>query len=420
MPAGQARPCKRDPRLDGSRRRLDERDDVVDVGERDGQSFEDVGPVAGPREIVNGAASDDFAPMADERLEHVLERHELRLAVLQGHHVHAEHRFHRRLREEIIEHDLGDFAALELDDQPHAVLVGLIADLGDAVDELAPHQVGDALGEARLVDLERQLGDDDGLALALADVFEVRARPDGQAAAARAVGRCDLLRAIDDAGGREIGARNVLHQAGERQRRIVQQRDAAVDDFSEIVRRDVGRHAHRDARLSIDEQIRHARRQHRRLGLRLVVVGGEIDRSLFDVREQLVRDPRHAHFGVAHCRRRIAVHRTEIALAVDEHVAHRKRLRHAHHRVVHGGVAVRMVFADHVADDTSGLLVGLVVVVAELTHCIEHTAMHGLQTVTYVGQRTPDDHAHRVVEIRLPHLVFEIDGGDFAGGFSHL
>jgi hypothetical protein len=33
--------------------------------------------------------------------------------------------------------------------------------------------------------------------------------------------------------------------------------------------------------------------------------------------------------------------------------------------------------------------------------------MDWLQTIEHVGQRTADDHAHSVVEIRTPHLVFE-------------
>ena len=36
--------------------------------------------------------------------------------------------------------------------------------------------------------------------------------------------------------------------------------------------------------------------------------------------------------------------------------------------------------------------------------------MHRLQTVADVGQRAADDHAHGVIEIRPPHLVFDIDG----------
>ncbi len=81
----------------------------------------------------------------------------------------------------------------------------------------------------------------------------------------------------------------MLHQAGERQRRIIQQRQAGVYDLGQIVRRDVGGHADRDTRLPIDEQIRDARGQHGGLVLRLVVVRIEIDGLFLDVRQQLVR-----------------------------------------------------------------------------------------------------------------------------------
>ena len=48
-------------------------------------------------------------------------------------------------------------------------------------------------------------------------------------------------------------------------------------------------------------------------------MGNEVDGFLVDVGEQLVRDPGHAHFGVAHRRGRIAVDGAEVALAVDQH-----------------------------------------------------------------------------------------------------
>ena len=67
-----------------------------------------------------------------------------------------------------------------------------------------------------------------------------------------------------------------------------------------------------------------------------------------------------ARLGVAHRRRRIAVHRAEIALPVDQRQAHREVLRHAHQRVVDRLVAVRVVFTHHVADDARRLAVGLV------------------------------------------------------------
>ena len=67
-----------------------------------------------------------------------------RLAVDQRHHVHAEAVLQLRQLEEVVEDDLGDFAALQLDHHAHARLVGLVAQVGDAFELLLAHQLADA------------------------------------------------------------------------------------------------------------------------------------------------------------------------------------------------------------------------------------------------------------------------------------
>ena len=124
--------------------------------------------------------------------------------------------------------------------------------------------------------------------------------------------------AADGAAGREIRALHELHQVIERDVRIVDLRADAVDDFAEIVRRNVGRHADGDAGAAVDEQIRECARENGRLGSRLVVVRDEIDRVLVHVVHERGAEMRHARFGVTHGRRRIAFDGTEIALAVDQ------------------------------------------------------------------------------------------------------
>ena len=91
-------------------------------------------------------------------------------------------------------------------------------------------------------------------------------------AAAGLIGAADAGAAEDDAAGREVRARHDLHQLVDGDRRIVDQRDPGVDHLAEIVRRDVGRHADRDAARAVDQQVRETRRQHRRLALGAVVV----------------------------------------------------------------------------------------------------------------------------------------------------
>ena len=83
-----------------------------------------------------------------------------------------------------------------------------------------------------------------------------------------------------------------------------------------------------------------------------VVVGAEVYGFFVDVGQQFVGDARHADFGITHGCGVVAVYRAEVALAVYQHIAHGEVLRHAHDGVVYGDVAVRVVFTNHIADNT--------------------------------------------------------------------
>src|SRR2546427_5797454 len=74
-----------------------------------------------------------------------------------------------------------------------------------------------------------------------------------------------------------------------------------------------------------------------------------------------------------------------------------------------------MELAHAVADAASRLLVAAVRGQAEQLHRVEHAAVDGLEAVANVGQRASDDDGHRVVEVRLPHLLFD-RGVDLAVG----
>src|SRR5512135_1599569 len=68
---------------------------------------------------------------------------------------------------------------------------------------------------------------------------------------------------------------------------------------------------------------------------------------------------------------------------------------------------MRMIFTDHVADDARGFLVRLAVLVPQFVHGEEDAALHGFQAIADVGKRPPYNHAHRVVEVTLAHLVLD-------------
>ena len=106
-------------------------------------------PLARLAQLEHGAAGDDLAPVHEEELEELLEVQETRLVVDQRDHVHAEAVLQLRQLEEIVQHDVGDFAALELDDEAHALLVALVAQVRDAVELLVVDELADALQHLR-------------------------------------------------------------------------------------------------------------------------------------------------------------------------------------------------------------------------------------------------------------------------------
>ena len=200
-----------------------------------------------------------------------------------------------------------------------------------------------------------------------------------------------------------------LHDFLERRVRLFDQHHRGVDDFAQVVRRDVGGHADGDAARAIHQQIRNFRRQHDGLFARLVEVRDEIHRLFFEIGENFLGDFREARFGVPHRRGRIAVHRAVISLPVDQRVAHVEGLRQAHERRINDGLAVRVVIARSVAADFRALAVAAIRREAQVVHRHQDAPLHGLQAVAHVGNRARHDHAHRVIEVRLLHLGLNFD-----------
>jgi hypothetical protein len=170
-------------------------------------------------------------------------------------------------------------------------------------------------------------------------------------------------------------------------------------DFAQVVRRDFGGHADGDARSAVQQHDRQACRHQLRLGHRAVVVGDEIHRAAIDLAQQQVGEGRQAAFRVAHRRRAVAVARTEVALAVDQRIAQREVLRHAHHGVIDAGIAVRVILADHVADHARALDVLGAGGKPHLVHRMQDAALHRLEAVLDLRQGARPHHAHGIGEV---------------------
>ena len=181
----------------------DERDHRIDVRQRDREPLQDVRPLSRLSKLEDGPPRHHLAPVAHERLDHLPDAEQPGLPVDQRDEVDAEHRLHRGELVQVVQHDLGVLAAPQLDDDPHAVLVGLVAQGRDALDALLLHELRDLLQQPRLVDLVRKLADDDSFAGTALDRFEAGPRADVDPPAPGAVRLVDPGRSIDDSRGRE-------------------------------------------------------------------------------------------------------------------------------------------------------------------------------------------------------------------------
>ena len=390
--------------------------------ERDPQAVENVRARFGLAQLEFDAAADHLAAEVDEELDDVDQAEHPRAPRHDRQRDDAEGLLQLGVLVEIVQHHLADFAALQLDDDAHAVAIRLVAQVGDAVDRLFAHQLRDALEQAGLVQLIRDLVDDDLLAIAFLRRLDFRLRADLDRAAAGEERFVDAAPPDDLPAGGEVGTRDqpdqflelLLARVGRRigtaHQRVLDEPDHAVDHLAEVVRRDVGGHAHRDAGRAVHQEVGIGRRKHRRLGRRLVEVRNEVDRGLVEIFHQAFGECLEPGFRVSIRGGRIAIHRAEVALAVDQGLAHVEVLREADQRVVGRLIAVRMVVADDFADHLRALAIGAVRGEAHLAHRVQHAPMRGLQPVADVRQRPPDDYAHRVIQVRALHLVFDVYG----------
>ncbi len=300
------------PALDQSALRLrrraagpDQGDQLVQHVECFDEAFQDVGAVFGLTQVEARPAHDDLLPVLDEQPDHRGELHDLRLVVDDGQEDDPERRLHLRVPVEVVEDHFRNFVALELDDDADAVAVGLVAQIGDAVDALVAHQLGDLLDQPGLVRHVRDLRHDDLLLVMLLRGLDAGPGADLDDSTAGLVRLADPIEPVNETAGREIGTGEDRHQLLPGRVRVLDHHQAGVDDLAEVVRRDVGGHADGDAGGSVDEKVGELRRKNRRFAERAVVIGDPVDRFLVDVvPHQLFGEPGQPHLGVAHGRRR--------------------------------------------------------------------------------------------------------------------
>ena len=295
--------------------------------------------------------------------------------------IEAEPRFEVSELVEAFLQQLGIDIAAAGDEHDADVLVALVAHIFQDRQLAIGDGRGDLFDQLALLHLIRNLIDHE-LPLAAAQPLDPRlailvrarlrrmeTRAQAETAAPGLISGSDRFRAVHHKRtGREIGSVEQLHQPGMFDLRIVDQFQRRIDHLGDIVARDIGRHAHRDPARSVGEQIGEQAGKDLRLALFAVVGRDEIDRALVQPLHQAQRGFGQARFGVAIGGCVIAVDIAEIPLPLDQRIPQREILREADHRIVDARIAMRVILADHVADDAGGFLERVGRVQLQLAH----------------------------------------------------
>ena len=117
------------------------------------------------------------------------------------------------------------------------------------------------------------------------------------------------------------------------------------------MRRNIGRHANRNARGAIRQKVRKGRRHHNGFFQSAVVIGAEIDAVFCQTFHQGFGNRGQTRFGIARGGWVIAVDIAEIALTIHQRIAHVEILRQTRHRIVNRSIAMRVIVAHHIARD---------------------------------------------------------------------
>ena len=194
----------------------------------------------------------------------------------------------------------------------------------------------------------------------------------------------DVITTHNKASGREIWTRDQLKQLFDLKFRIVDHGNQAIDYLAQVVWRYLGRHTDRNSFRTIDQQVGVFAGKYQGLFERIIIVGPKLDSLLVEIVEQFMSQPVHADFGITHRRCRVAVNRTEVALAVDQRMTHGEVLGHTNYGVIDRRIAMGMVLTDDVTDNASRFLVRLVVVVVQFVHGEQDPPVNRFKAVPHV------------------------------------
>ena len=357
-------------------------------------------PVVDLAQPVRRAPDEHFDLMRQPVGQHAFQTHHPRRPV-RAQYVEIKRNFHFQLAqpEQAFHQDVRvDRPAARLDDDTDK-LIAFVADISENRQLLVIDQRRQRLDQLALLHAVRNFGNDRDPRPA-SQILDRPFRPDPKRSPPRRISLRNRRRRIDDQpAGRQVRPAHKMEQRPVLGVGLIDQMDCRIDHFGGVVRRNVRRHADRNPARAIGKQIGEQPRHNLGFFVFPVVGGPIIDRTVVESGHQVDGNRRQPRFGIAIGRGIIAVDIAEIALPVDQWIAQRKCLGEADHRVINRLVAMRMIFADNIANNTCAFLISARRVKLEQTHRPEQTSVNRLQPIAQIGQRPCRDRRHRINQI---------------------
>ena len=198
--------------------------------------------------------------------------------------------------------------------------------------------------------------------------------------------------------GREVGTLDVFHQFFHRALGVIHTVNRCVDDLTEVVRGNIGRHTNRNTHRTVYQKVGETGRQNRGLLQAVIKVGHHGNNILIKIAHHFICNLIKTCLGITVSSRAVTVYRTEVTVSLNQRIAHREVLRHTNHCAVNSRVTVRVIATEHVTNGGCRLAERLGVHKSVLIHCVEDTASTRLHSVTHIGKRTRHNNRHRVFD----------------------
>ncbi len=366
----------------------------------------------GNTELILSSASDDFTTVDDEFFENFFQIKEfwLRPTICQSNHIIRKWRLKLCELEELIEDFFWKTITLELDNNTDTILVWFITNLRYADNDFFSNEMSYLFHDRWWSCLIGEFMNDDNRSSWCCFLDSATPTHNDRSTSCR-VSREDIGTIIDDSSSWEVRSFYKLHQIFDRHRGCIsmfQEEINRIDDFSEIMRRDIRCHTDGDTDGTHEQKIWNTSGENRRLSFRCIIVWSKINSFFFDISEHLIGDFTHTSLSITHGRCAISIDGSKVSLTIDQRVSESPRLSETYHCLIHRAITVWMVFTEHISDNFCRFTIFGTRMEREIMHCIKDSSMYRLQSVTDIGQCTRDNHWHGIIDITVLHFKTNI------------